>query len=287
MVPVSGFTGPCPEMNTKSPATTAWEYGPAGAGPFSAITAFLIASPFLPDCMPPACIHVQLRRRSRGSRGTPLYNRAFSSLLQRACLYGLRPVDQDVRDPLGEVFGVFVGGRVQNGLGVEHDQVRGVSRRYEPPLAQHEPAGREGGHLPDGLLEGEQLLLPDVPGEDMREGTVEARMRLLGLVVEAVRGDKGPSPTDHLLHVGAGHVEEHDGDLPVLLEEQVHHAILGVDPSCLASFQNVLARQVRIIISAQRGDVHAIPSRGSYQVVPVILFLSQLGFDPFPGGWIS
>src|SRR3712207_572715 len=47
MVPVSGFTGPCPEMNTKSPATTAWEYGPAGAGPFSAITVFLIWSPFL------------------------------------------------------------------------------------------------------------------------------------------------------------------------------------------------------------------------------------------------
>jgi hypothetical protein len=47
MVPVSGFTGPCPEMNTKSPATMAWEYGPAGAGPFSAITVFLIGSPFL------------------------------------------------------------------------------------------------------------------------------------------------------------------------------------------------------------------------------------------------
>src|SRR5215213_5639112 len=185
-------------MNTKSPATTAWEYGPAGAGPFSAITVFLIDSPFLPDRPPPACIHVQLRRRSRGSRRAPLYNRAFSSLLQRACLYGLRPVDQDVRDPLGEVFGVFVGGRVQDGLGVEHDQVRGVSWCDEPPLAQLEPAGREGGHLP-----------------------------------------------------------------PVLLEEQVHHAILGVYPSCLASFQNVLARQVRIIISAQRGDVHAIPSRGS------------------------
>jgi hypothetical protein len=36
-------------MNTKSPATTAWEYGPAGAGPFSAITVFLIGSPFLLD----------------------------------------------------------------------------------------------------------------------------------------------------------------------------------------------------------------------------------------------
>src|SRR5215207_4432025 len=47
MAPVSGFTGPCPEMNTKPPATTAWEYGPAGGGPFSAMTVCLIDSPFL------------------------------------------------------------------------------------------------------------------------------------------------------------------------------------------------------------------------------------------------
>src|SRR5919107_841993 len=51
MVPVSGFTGPWPEMNTKPLATTAWEYGPAGAGPFSAMTVFLIYSPFLSLCL--------------------------------------------------------------------------------------------------------------------------------------------------------------------------------------------------------------------------------------------
>src|SRR5215203_4140632 len=51
MVPVSGFTGPWPEMNTKPLATTAWEYGPAGAGPFSAMTVFLIDSPFLSLCL--------------------------------------------------------------------------------------------------------------------------------------------------------------------------------------------------------------------------------------------
>src|SRR5215213_4546766 len=73
MVPVSGFTGPCPEMNTKSPARTAWEYGPAGAGPFSAITVFLIGSPFLSLCL-------------------------FSShKCARFC--GFRPVDEDMRDP--------------------------------------------------------------------------------------------------------------------------------------------------------------------------------------------
>src|SRR5215208_612552 len=63
IVPVSGFTGPCPEMNTKSPATTACEYGPAGAGPFSAITVFLIDSPFLPDRLLPAYVYLYLRRQ--------------------------------------------------------------------------------------------------------------------------------------------------------------------------------------------------------------------------------
>src|SRR5680860_1224304 len=111
MVPVSGFTGPCPEMNTKSPATTAWEYGPAGTGPFSAITVFLIDSPFLLDCLLPSCI------------GAPSYHCTFSSPQEIAGLYDFRSVDQDVRDPLGEVFGVFVGGRVHDLLRVEHDQV--------------------------------------------------------------------------------------------------------------------------------------------------------------------
>src|SRR5919107_3912302 len=100
MVPVSGFTGPWPEMNTKSPARTAWEYGPAGAGPFSAITVFLIGSPFLSLCLfsPHKCA--------------------------RFC--GFRPVDEDMRDP----------------------------------------------------------------GEDVREGAIESRVRLLGLIVKAVRGDE-------------------------------------------------------------------------------------------------
>src|SRR5215203_1869820 len=100
MVPVSGLTGPCPEMNTKSPARTAWEYGPAGAGPFSAITVFLIGSPFLSLCLfsPHKCA--------------------------RFCRF--RPVDEDMRDP----------------------------------------------------------------GEDVRERAVESRVRLLGLIVKAVRGDE-------------------------------------------------------------------------------------------------
>src|SRR5918994_4298999 len=171
MVPVSGFTGPCPEMNTKSPATTAWEYGPAGAGPFSAITVFLIDSPFLLDRLLPACI------------GASSYHCTFSCLQKGAGLYGFRTVDQDVGDPFREVFGIFVRGRVLDLLRVEHDQVRCVSRRDEPPLTKLEPPGREGGHLPDSFLQREQLLLPHVPGEDLREGAVETGMRLLGLVV--------------------------------------------------------------------------------------------------------
>src|SRR5215216_5625062 len=50
-------------MNTKSPATTACEYGPAGAGPFSAITVYLIDSPFLPDRLLPAYVYLYLRRQ--------------------------------------------------------------------------------------------------------------------------------------------------------------------------------------------------------------------------------
>ena len=46
-MPVSGSTGPYPEINTNPLATTAWEKGPAGAGPFSAITVFFIVSSFM------------------------------------------------------------------------------------------------------------------------------------------------------------------------------------------------------------------------------------------------
>ena len=86
--------------------------------------------------------------------------------------------------------GIFVGRRVPDRLRVEHDQIRGASRREEPLLAQVEPPGRESGHLPDSLLEGERPLLSHVPGEDVREGAVESRVRLLGLIVKAVRGDE-------------------------------------------------------------------------------------------------
>src|SRR5215203_5594856 len=112
-------------------------------------------------------------------------------------------------------------------------------------------------------------------------------MRLLGLVMEAVRGDERPSPPDHLLHVVAGHVEEHDGDFTFVLEEQVHHAILGVYTPRFAYLQDVLACKVRVIASAQRGAVDAVPACGGYEVIPVILLLSQFGLDPLPGARIS
>src|SRR5215218_452568 len=160
-----------------------------------------------------------LRRCSqRGSQVAPPYYCAFSSAQKGACLYGLRTVDQDVRDSLWEVFGILVCCFVNDPLGVEYDQVCGVSGRDQAPLAQLEPPGGKRGHLPDSLLEGEQLFLSHVPGEHVREGAVESGVRFLGLVMKAVRGDERPSPPDHLLHVGACHVEEYDGDFPVLLE---------------------------------------------------------------------
>src|SRR5918992_5790100 len=70
-----------------------------------------------------------------------------------------------------------------------------------------------------------------VPGEDVREGTVKPRVGFFSLLVKAVRGDKRSFPPEHLLYVGACHVEEHDGDFAILLEEKGHHAILGVYPS--------------------------------------------------------
>jgi hypothetical protein len=49
------------------------------------------------------------------------------------------------------MFGIFVVRRVPDRLRVEHDQIRGASRRDEPLLARNEPTGRESGHLPDRL----------------------------------------------------------------------------------------------------------------------------------------
>jgi hypothetical protein len=37
-------------MNMKPPDTTACEYGPAGFGPFSAVTVFLIVPPLWTSC---------------------------------------------------------------------------------------------------------------------------------------------------------------------------------------------------------------------------------------------
>src|SRR5215204_33839 len=91
-------------------------------------------------------------------------------------------------------------------------------RARSSPACQLEPPGREGGHLPNRLLEGEQLLLSYVPGEHVWEGAVESGVGFLGLVMKAVRGDERPSPSDHLLHVEACHVEEYYGDFPILLE---------------------------------------------------------------------
>src|SRR5829696_7446836 len=163
-------------------------------------------------------------------------------------LYHHRPVDQYERDPLREAFGVVVGGPVRDLSWVEHDQVRGVPRREDAALAQLKPLGRERGHLPDRLLEAQQSLLPHVGGKDVREGAIEAGVRLFGPIVEAVGGDQGAVPLYHLLHVGLSHVEEHNGDPPVLLQEQVHHAVRGVYPPRLAYLGDVIALQGRSVV---------------------------------------
>src|SRR5215218_9095083 len=66
--------------------------------------------------------------------------------------------------------------------------------------------------------------------------------------VEAVGGDQGAVPPYHLLHVGLSHVEEHNGDPPVLLQEQVHHAVRGVYPPRLAYLSDVIALQGRSVV---------------------------------------
>src|SRR5262249_3949511 len=97
------------------------------------------------------------------------------------------PVHDDVREALGVVARGRDPGAVAPRRGIEGREVRRHAFLQDAPVLELGARGREGGHLPDGLLEREELLVAHVLAEDAGGGRPRARVRLL-LREDAVLG---------------------------------------------------------------------------------------------------
>src|SRR5688572_25932884 len=67
---------------------------------------------------------------------------------------------------------------VDDGLGIEDDQVRDVSLAHEPAVREAERRRGQGGHLPNGVFEGDHAELSRVVSQHAGVGAVAARVGL-------------------------------------------------------------------------------------------------------------
>jgi len=83
-------------------------------------------------------------------------------------------VDPDVANADGELVRIGEGGAVGHGIGVEDNDVGPAAGLESPAIPEREAGGHGGGHLADGVLQGEDLLIADVLAQDARVGAVGA-----------------------------------------------------------------------------------------------------------------
>src|SRR5262245_13722418 len=79
-----------------------------------------------------------------------------------AVVDGHHAVDDYIRNAFWKLMGPLEGGGVDDGPGIEHDQVGEVALAQAASLADAELVGGQAGHLADGFGQLEQVLLAHV-----------------------------------------------------------------------------------------------------------------------------
>ena len=150
-------------------------------------------------------------RRDRGAP-RPRSTRPGRAPVRRSPSRTTCAVHHDERDALRVLVRPLEGGAVADRLGVEDDEVGLHPRADEPAVGEPQARRGKGRHLPDRLLEGQELLLPHVDAEHPRERPVAA-------------GVGRALPEDRDLPVRGDHRERRGEDaLDVLLGDRVEDA---------------------------------------------------------------
>jgi hypothetical protein len=145
------------------------------------------------------------------------------------------PIDKDVVNPLGVAVRVVLEGiavwrevrcPVADTFQIEHDNVCPRTGPQHPAIQQPEPLGGEGGHLANGLFEGQHWLVPHIALQHARKLAIAARFVGRRLVEQAIgRPD---------LSVGADHYrrmpkQQADVGLVNVVKDGFHVMAVGHD----------------------------------------------------------
>src|SRR5512136_1497135 len=82
--------------------------------------------------------------------------------------------DQHVRDAFRVLMRRDIGGLVCHALWIEERQVGPIAFFHQPAVPETQLLCRKTGHLPERLLQGKHLLLPDIVPQDPWEGPIVA-----------------------------------------------------------------------------------------------------------------
>ena len=143
-------------------------------------------------------------------------------------------VDPHLLDSPADLVWLLGRREVDNGGGVEDDDVGEHAFAQHSPVAQAEACRDGRRHAAHGIFDGEQLLLPHVATEDAGIGAVGARMNdafgAVGVNATGVGSDAHPRPLDLHAHVVLGHGEI---DLVQIVPFGEHEVEDGVGPRAL------------------------------------------------------
>jgi hypothetical protein len=179
-------------------------------------------------------------------------------------------------DADGVLVGLLEGGRVLDGVRIEHDKIGEVTFANRASLRDAELCGGEACHASHGFGEGQRTLVPDVLAENPWKRPIRPRMRralgerALGADRGCIRPDADRAPLQTGLDVLLAHHVVERADAPAGVQQQLKEDVPGLLPSFCGNVGDAFPNDRAICLARHRRDLNALERRAQNQVLPAV-----------------